>query len=126
MSYCRYRHDWLHGLITMKQHQRFIVKFAKQDANLYIEHSILSIVHARLGCFSRILLLGLLFLSFPFKEQLKAVQGLERDVASYKPQMDELELVNQVSERAIIINNDNYLKRYSCTTLSSGILLNIP
>ncbi len=45
-------------------------------------------------------LILILLLLFPLKEQLKAVQGLERDVASYKPQMDELELVNQVSGRA--------------------------
>jgi len=37
-------------------------------------------------------------LLLPIKEQLKAVQGLERDVAGYKPQMDELELVHQVRE----------------------------
>lgn len=46
-----------------------------------------------------------LFLLFPLKEQLTAVQGLERDVASYKPQMDELELVNQVSGRAVNISS---------------------
>ena len=37
----------------------------------------------------------------PIKEQLKAVQGLERDVAGYKPQMDELELVHQVRQSAL-------------------------
>lgn len=45
-------------------------------------------------------------LTFPFildsvKEQLNAVQELERDVASQKPQMDELELVHQVSYSTI-------------------------
>ena len=40
-------------------------------------------------------------LLLPIKEQLKAVQGLERDVASYKPQMDELELVHQVRKGAL-------------------------
>ncbi|KAL9953111.1 hypothetical protein ACROYT_G040471 [Oculina patagonica] len=41
----------------------------------------------------------------PLEEQLKAVQGLERDVASYKPQMDELELVNQDVQEALIFEN---------------------
>lgn len=42
-------------------------------------------------------------LLLPIKEQLKAVQGLERDVAGYKPQMDELELVHQVRETLSVI-----------------------
>lgn len=43
-----------------------------------------------------------ILLLFPIKEQLKAVQGLERDVAGYKPQMDELELVHQVREPLVL------------------------
>jgi len=42
-----------------------------------------------------------ILLLLPIKEQLKAVQGLERDVAGYKPQMDELELVHQVRKGAL-------------------------
>lgn len=41
----------------------------------------------------------------PLEEQLKAVQGLERDVAGYKPQMDELELVHQDVQEALIFEN---------------------
>ncbi|KAJ7373413.1 hypothetical protein OS493_013006 [Desmophyllum pertusum] len=41
----------------------------------------------------------------PLEEQLKAVQALEREVASYKPQMDELELVHQDVQEALIFEN---------------------
>ena len=40
-------------------------------------------------------------LLFLIKEQLKAVQRLEQEVAGYKPQMDELELVHQVRKGAL-------------------------
>lgn len=41
----------------------------------------------------------------PLEEQLLAVQELERDVANYKPQMDELEVVHQDVQEAMIFEN---------------------
>ncbi|XP_027038747.1 alpha-actinin-like [Pocillopora damicornis] len=41
----------------------------------------------------------------PLEEQLQAIQALERDVTSHKPQMDELELVNQDVQEALIFEN---------------------
>lgn len=41
----------------------------------------------------------------PLEEQLKAVQDLERNVTDHKPQMDELELVHQDVQEALIFEN---------------------
>ena len=56
---------------------------------------------------------------FCLKDQLKAVQELERNVASHKPQMDELELVHQVS---YLLNRQEFRVSYPTNKQASMLL----